>query len=117
MQKMWGADVASIPVTPSGGDDGVGVTVVEQRWTQGTPVTNGNAMSKSGQGMLHGVLINAGAAGTVTCYDNTSASGTIIGGAALTITASSAYFIPLDLPFATGLTVVSSAAGLTPIYR
>lgn len=109
----------NFPVQGPGQDPAVGVQVVESRWSYGTAVTNGNNTQKTGAGLIHGVMINAGGAGSVTLYDNTAASGTIIGGAALTITASSAYFIPLDLPFVNGLTVVSSSASLTvtPIYR
>lgn len=112
----------NIPVQGPGGDPAVGVQVVESRWAYGTATTNGSTIGqKTGAGLLHGLLINAVAAGTVTAYDNaTAASGTIIGGAGLTFVAGGQpCFIPMDCPFALGLTVVSSAVGLTvtPIYR
>lgn len=76
---------------------------------------------KSGVGQLHSITINKGAAtGVITIYDNTAASGTKIG----TITFGAALLsdppIPAlyDVAFATGLTIVTSAAtDITVAYK
>ena len=76
---------------------------------------------KSGAGFLHTININkAVATGTITVYDNTAGSGTII--ALITFGAAILNDPPLlglyDVAFATGLTIVTSAAtDLTVSYR
>lgn len=64
---------------------------------------------KSGSGMLHTITINTTANGTLTVYDNTAGSGTIIAliGAVNGMAPSCLIY---DIQFNTGLTVVSSSA-------
>lgn len=75
---------------------------------------------KSGAGILSKIIINKPiATGVITIYDNTAGSGTKIG----TITNPAALVqqqVPISygLAFATGLTIVTSAADdITVIYR
>jgi hypothetical protein len=64
---------------------------------------------KSTSGMLHRVCINTPAAtGTVTIYDNTAGSGTVIG--VITSFASSVVCTDYDVNFWTGLTIVTATA-------
>lgn len=90
------------------------VLKVEQRFSY-TPITLAaptTTVVKSGAGFLHAIIINkATATGVITIYDNTAASGTIIA----TITQPAAvlatsYVLPYNVSFATGLTIVTSAA-------
>lgn len=65
--------------------------------------TNGTTTVKSGAGTLHTVTINnAGATDTITLYDNTAGSGTVIAVIGSTSEATFTY----DLAFTTGLTAV-----------
>lgn len=67
---------------------------------------------KSGAGTLHSITVNkAVASGVITVYDNTAGSGTKI--ATITNPATllhSQMFLPYGVRFATGLTIVTSAA-------
>jgi hypothetical protein len=64
---------------------------------------------KTGPGYLHTVCINTPAAtGTITIYDNTAASGTLIG--TITSFASLPGCFTYDVAFWTGLTVVTATA-------
>jgi hypothetical protein len=68
----------------------------------------------TGGGILHSLTINATAAGTITIYDNTAASGTKI--ATIAASAAGPLFV-FDVRFRTGLTVVTAAASdLTVTY-
>lgn len=72
---------------------------------------------KSGPGILHTICINTPAAtGTVTLYDNTAASGTLIG--TITAFASTNPCFTYDAGFVTGLTIVTATAAndLTVTY-
>jgi hypothetical protein len=67
--------------------------------------SNGTVTLKSGAGHLHTLVVNAaGSSETITIYDNTSASGTII--AIMTPPAAGTYMF--DVAFNTGLTIVTS---------
>ena len=75
---------------------------------------------KSGAGVLCSLIINKKVlSGVVTIYDNTAASGTLIG----TITdpatlLSNQLFVPYEVNFSTGLTIVTSTAtDITVVYR
>ena len=76
---------------------------------------------KSGAGVLKSITINKGiATGVITIYDNTAASGTKIG--TITFGAALVSDPPVtgiyDAAFATGLTVVTSAAtDITVSYK
>jgi hypothetical protein len=72
---------------------------------------NATTTVKSGAGTLHSIVINTpGVADTITVYDNTSSTGTIIG--VINDASASAVTLPYDAAFSTGLTVV--VAGTTP---
>lgn len=75
---------------------------------------------KTGQGTLAKIIVNKKVAnGVITIYDNTAASGTKIG----TVTNPATLLdnettLPYDVNFATGLTVVTSAADdITVVYE
>lgn len=69
---------------------------------------------KSGAGMLHSIVVTETAAGAITVYDNTAASGTVKAVLKASI-AEGAYVF--DIAFATGLTIVTAAASkLTVSY-
>jgi hypothetical protein len=67
---------------------------------------NGTTTIKSGGGLLHTITINAPGPGgnTLTVYDNTAGSGTVI--AALSTNVGYPVTLLYDLQFTTGLTVV-----------
>lgn len=76
---------------------------------------------KTGKGTLLAIVVNKPvASSTVTIYDNTAGSGTKIGTITNpgTLLAPSQFRLDYGLSFATGLTLVTSAADdLTVIYR
>lgn len=65
---------------------------------------------KTGEGILHTITFNKPVAtGVVTVYDNTAASGTVIG--TITVPASPMpVTLTFDAAFSTGLTVVTATA-------
>jgi hypothetical protein len=74
---------------------------------------------KSGAGVLYGIIINTKGASvnTLTCYDNTAGSGTVI---ALLDTTGATASLKYDIAFGTGLTCVSATgtgADYTVSYR
>ena len=79
---------------------------------------NATTTIKSGAGALHTVVINTkGITNTLTLYDNTAGSGTVI--AVIDTTLSTTAFV-YDLAFSVGLTTVvagGTAADLTLTYR
>lgn len=78
--------------------------------------TTGAVVVKSGSGTLHCIVINNSLTGTITVYDNTAASGTVI--ATITNPTKGLSFF-YDVVFNTGLTVNVSATGgdYTVTYR
>jgi len=76
---------------------------------------------KSGTGFLHGIMINTPvASGVITIYDNTAASGTIIGTITFPATLLSSGPAPViyNVIINTGVTIVTSAAfNLTVMYQ
>lgn len=62
---------------------------------------------KSTKGVLRQILITEAAAGTITIYDNTAASGTIL---AVFKASTSEGMYRFDVRFGTGLTIVTAAA-------
>lgn len=80
--------------------------------------TNATTTSKSGAGVLHSITVNTkGITNTLTCYDNTAASGTVIAILDTTLTQDTLVY---DLYFATGLTCVTAggtAADITVTWR
>lgn len=80
-------------------------------FSQTNMTTNTTTTIKSGSGLLHAIDVQVGATttGLVTCYDNTAGSGTVL--ATITTTVATGYTEHVrDIPFATGLTCVTSAA-------
>ena len=80
---------------------------------------NGTTTAKSGAGVLRRIIINTrgGIVNTLTIYDNTAATGAVIG-AVDTVNAGGSFDYELD--FTTGLTVVlagGTAADITIIYE
>lgn len=73
---------------------------------------NGTTSIKSGPGTLAALSINTkgGSSNTITIYDNTTGSGTII---AVIDSTSSLYTFPFYVNFSTGLTIVI-ATGTAP---
>jgi hypothetical protein len=75
----------------------------------------GTVTVKTGNGALDRIVVNTAAAGTLTIYDNTAGSGTVI--AVVTLVAGSPVILPYQLNFFTGLTlVVTGAQDLTVVY-
>jgi hypothetical protein len=70
-----------------------------------TTATTANV--KNTYGVLHAITVNTPAAGTITVYDNTAASGTKI--ATVTVVTGQAFTLKYNVTFGTGLTVVTSA--------
>jgi len=69
---------------------------------------------KTGAGRLNRILVNTTAAGTITIYDNTAGSGTVIGVMKASIVENSYLF---NIPFNIGLTIVTAGASdLTVVY-
>ena len=62
---------------------------------------------KSGTGRLHSIVITETAAGAITVYDNTAASGTIIAAFKASVVEGTYTF---DCKFTTGLTIVTAGA-------
>lgn len=88
---------------------------VEHQYSYARISTATTTVVKSGAGFLHTLTVNSTAAGTITIYDNTAGSGTII--AQLKASVAECSFI-YDVSFSTGLTIVTGAAsGLTVSYR
>lgn len=69
--------------------------------------TNTTTTVKSDPGVLHSIVVNTTAAGAITIYDNTAASGTKIGTLKSSIAEGTYYF---DVNFNTGLTIVTAAS-------
>lgn len=69
--------------------------------------TNTTTVAKSGAGVLQSITVNSTAAGAITVYDNTAASGTKIATLKASIAEGTYTF---NCAFSTGLTVVTAAA-------
>lgn len=88
------------------------VMKVEQQFTY-TNITSATTTTvKSGSGFLHGITVNAAAAGgVITLYDNTAGSGTKIGTITFPATLlANQLLLIFDVKFTTGLTIVTSAS-------
>jgi hypothetical protein len=80
---------------------------------------NGTTVVQAGAGVLQGININTkgASANTLTLYDNTAASGTVI---AVIDTTGGTAALRFDVKFATGLTAVlatGTAADITVSYH
>lgn len=94
---------------------------VEHRYSYVNVTTATTTVVKSGEGLLHAIVVNkAVAAATITIYDNTAASGTKIGTITFpgTITGADQRPMAYNANYLTGLTIVTSGAtDLTIVYR
>lgn len=71
--------------------------------------------AKSGRGILRRLVLTETAAGTITIYDNTAASGTILAVLKASIVEGSYEF---NVHFQTGLTIVTAGASkLTAVWE
>lgn len=69
----------------------------------------------SGAGVLHSIIVNDTAAGTITIYDNTAGSGDTIGTMVASIGEGTYEY---NVEFNTGLTIVTAAASdITVAYE
>lgn len=95
--------------------------VIEQRNSYLNVTTATTTVVKSGDGVLHAIVVNkAVGSATITIYDNTAASGTKIGTITFPATITGADQQPMvyNAQYTTGLTVVTSGAtDLTIVYR
>lgn len=88
-------------------DNVAGVAKTEQRFSATYISTATTTTVKSGAGFLHRLVVNGGTTGTIIIYDNTAGSGTII---ASFDTTNAIQSLEFNVTFATGLTIVTSAA-------
>lgn len=87
---------------------------IQENYSSAYISTQTTTTVKTGSGFLHTITLGETAAGAITVYDNTAASGTIL--AVLKASIAEQTF-QLDLPFKTGLTIVTAAASkLTVSY-
>jgi len=97
------------PYTKLAGEDlGNDVMKVEQQMNPTNITTATTTTVKSGAGYFECITINATAAGTITIYDNTAASGTKIATIKASIVESSYFYYA---KFVNGLTIVTAGAG------
>lgn len=79
-----------------------------------TPIT-ASALIKTGQGALLGFLCVSSTAGTVTVYDNTSATGNPI---LPTTTLTAGQWLPFPVAFGTGLFIaVGGTLSVVPVWQ
>jgi hypothetical protein len=106
---------------PAYEDNTIGVAKVEHRYSSTYISTAATTTVKSGAGLLHAIVFGKRIAnGVVTIYDNTAGSGTVLHVTTMGAALLSDPPLPVifDLTFATGLTIVTSAAEfLTVVYR
>jgi len=102
--------------TTQAGEDIVNdVMKVEERFANAYISTATTTVVKTGGGVLHAITLGETAAGSITIYDNTAGSGTIIAVLKASIVEQTFIF---DVAFATGLTVVTAGASkLNVSYR
>jgi|ERR1041385_2480340 hypothetical protein len=96
-------------------DETVGVERVEEQFNYQNIPSATTTVVKNAPGMLHCITVNATAAGPITIYDNTAASGQKIATLKASIVENTYYF---DTKFLTGLTIVTGAASdITVSFR
>lgn len=79
--------------------------------------TNSTQLVKSGRGFFHSLTVTGGTAGTITLYDNTEGSGTVI---AKFVSTNALETYLFDIAFQTGLEVETTAVDtprLTITYK
>lgn len=93
-------------------DNNAGVAKVEQRFQAQRINTNTTTVLKSASGMIHTVTVGvAGTTSTITIYDNTAGSGTILA----VISSTDVGSFHIDSQFATGLTIVTAGGAAADI--
>ncbi len=102
-----GARSDTLATKIAGEDLAVDILKVEEQFSATNITTATTTVIKTGSGLLHCITVNTTAAGTITIYDNTAASGTKIGTIKASVAENSYFF---DAKFATGLTIVTAAA-------
>lgn len=88
-------------------------------WEKAHVAGAGTTVAKAGPGILGGIMVNkAVSLSTITVYDNTVASGTIVGIMTHPLTLlQNQYFVPITCRMDTGITVVTSAGDdITVMY-
>lgn len=90
-----------------------GETAVQFRNKYKNITASGATVVKTGAGRLHGISFSQNSGITVTIYDNTAASGTII---ALFQSQNMVFVGPLGCEFTTGLTVEQSGSNNITVY-
>ena len=126
MLGMLGAATLSYsPLVPQTGDSALIISnkaaVSQARLAAGSSYTHittaATTVVKSGAGVLARINVNTlGSGSTMTIYDNTAASGTVIAVMTSALQTSQTF----DVAFATGCTIVTSggtAADLTVVWR
>lgn len=87
----------------------------ESNFTYKNIAAGATTVVKSGAGELRSITVNTTAAGAITIYDNTAASGTKIGTLKSSVVEGTYQY---DVAFSTGLTIVTAAASdITVSYR
>ena len=113
--KNRGANSQSMDTLISGEDTTNNVLKVEERFAYSHISTATTTVVKNAAGFLHSIVVNTTAAGTITVYDNTAASGTVI--AILKASVAENTYI-YDVVCNTGITIVTAAASdITASYR
>lgn len=69
--------------------------------------TAATTVCKTGNGVLERITLNEPTAGTVTIYNNTAASGDVIG---IIAASTAAQTLEYDIPLSIGITIVTSGA-------
>lgn len=93
---------------------------IEYPGSYGYMSTQTTTTIKAAKGHLHTITVNKPvAAGTVTIYDNTAGSGTVIGIITTPATATNPFSVTYDVEFGTALTIVTAGAtqDITISYR
>lgn len=99
------ADVCDVAIHP-GDDISNDRVMILPKYNGAYIATATTTLVKTGAGVLHSITITETAAGAITVYDNTAASGTIK--AVLKASLVEGTY-NLDIAFATGLTIVTAA--------
>lgn len=92
-------------------------TLVHEQYASARILTATTTLVKSGPGLLASVIVDTNvAASVITIYDALTATGTAI--AIITCSGAVPFFLPYNIPFSTGLCIVSSStAGFVVTYR
>jgi hypothetical protein len=89
--------------------------ISESNFTYKNIAAAATTVVKSGAGELKLIVVNTTAAGAITVYDNTAASGTKIATLKASVVEGTYEY---DVSFSTGLTIVTAAASdITVAYR